>query len=119
MNWWRIPTGFIAVASTVSALGDFLELEPVVQMLESVGVPAWAIPVLGVLKLLGVGGLVVGLRFAPLGALAATCLVAYYGTAFALHAVGGQDLASGAPALGLAVVSALAIPGYRSARTAR
>ncbi len=89
------------------------------QVFASVGVPTQAISVLGLLKHVGEWELAGGLRFASVRAPVATFLICYYSTAFVLLVVCGPDLRSGSPALDLAVVSMLAVPGCRRMPTKR
>jgi hypothetical protein len=110
-----IPVVLISLVSIGSAIGDFMKAPQIYASLKSVGVPDWAFPVLGGLKVAGALGLAVGVAVLPLGLAAAICLSLYYLAAVGAHLRAGQGLKAGAVPLVLAIIAALAALPYQGA----
>lgn len=95
-----------AVANTFSATCDLVRYEQVAVGMARAGVPESWMTVLGVLKLAGALGLLIGIVVPAIGTAAATGLVLFFVAAIATH-VRARDFA---PSLGLAgVFLALAV----------
>lgn len=110
-----IPVVLISLVSIGSAIGDFMKAPQIYALLKSVGVPDWAFPILGGLKVAGVLGLAVGVTVPPLGLAAAICLSLYYLAGAGAHLRAGQGLKAAAVPLVLAVIAALAALPYQGA----
>ncbi|AXG80005.1 DoxX family protein [Streptomyces paludis] len=75
----------LALALTASAVGDITRAEAIVASLSKVGVPdSWYVP-LGLVKIAGAAGLVIGLWVPFLGAAAAIGVILYFIGALIMH----------------------------------
>jgi len=75
----------LGVVATASAMAKFSRRDDIIETLDRLGVPDWAVPVLGGLELLGALGLVVGIWSKPVGAAAAAGLTIYFAGAVIAH----------------------------------
>ncbi|WP_151774770.1 DoxX family protein [Streptomyces abyssomicinicus] len=90
----------------VSARGDITRDPKVTEQLKAVGVPdGWFVP-LGLVKIAGALGLLVGIAYRPLGVAAAIGLVLYFVGAVITHLRAGDKKGVGAPAV-ITLVSAV------------
>jgi hypothetical protein len=99
----------LAAVCVASAVADFKLLPQIVESMQRLRMPTRVIPALGIAKLTGALGLVVGFWNDALGTYAATCLALYFFLATALHLRARDTGANTAPAAALMVVAILAL----------
>lgn len=85
-----------AVANLFSATLDFVRFERILVSMTNTGVPHGLLPLLGVLKVAGAVGVLVGLAVPWIGVAAAIGLVAFFVLAIATH-LRARDYALGLP----------------------
>lgn len=95
----------LAIVCAVSAVADFKSIPQVLQTMERLRLPLRIIPALGVAKLAGALGLVVGLSVNALLVYSAICLTVYFALATWFHLRVKDDLVETAPAATLSIVS--------------
>ena len=95
----------VALVCLVSAAADFKVLPQVVETMERLRVPTRLIPALGVAKVAGALGLLMGIWIDALGSYAAFCLSLYFLIAIGLHVRVRDAAALTAPAAVLFVLS--------------
>jgi uncharacterized membrane protein YphA (DoxX/SURF4 family) len=91
-----------------SSVADVRKMPRVVEAMDRLRVPLQLRPLLPVLKLLGAAGLLIGLAKAPLGAVAAVCLAAYFAVATWYHGRAKDAAADTGPAAALCVLAVAA-----------
>ncbi len=99
---------FIAVAASFSAMGKLRKDPKVVAIMDHVGVTPKQLPVLAYLEILGALGLLIGLKVHPLGVFSAAALALYFLGAVIAHVRKSDKVADFAPAVFLALLSAVA-----------
>lgn len=108
MNVIGIILGLIiSIMCLGSALADFKKDPRIVESLTHLGVPVERIPLLGIVKLLGIGGIIIGFWVQPLGVAAAIGLSLYFLIAIAMHVRAKETFKQFAPAFLLFVLSVL------------
>lgn len=95
----------LAIICAVSSVADFKTIPQVIQTMERLKLPLRIIPVLGVAKLAGAIGLMIGLSVDALLVYSAVCLTVYFALATWFHLRVNDDLVETAPAATLSVVS--------------
>jgi hypothetical protein len=95
----------VALACLAAAAADFKVLPQIVETMERLRMPTRAIPALGVVKVAGALGLLIGIWLDALGSYAALCLSLYFLIATVLHLRVRDTLANTAPAALLFVLS--------------
>ena len=95
----------LAIICAVSSIADFKTIPQVLQTMERLKLPLQLIPVLGVAKLAGALGLVIGLSIDALLVYSAICLTVYFVLATWFHLRVKDDLVETAPAATLSLVS--------------
>ena len=95
----------LALVCVVTAVADFKTIPQVLQTMERLKLPLRIIPVLGVAKLAGALGLLVGLSIDALLVYSAICLTVYFALATWFHLRVKDDLVETAPAATLSLVS--------------
>lgn len=95
----------IALVCLASAVADFKMLPRIVESMEHLRVPIRIIPALGVMKVAGALGLLIGFWIDALGSYAAFCLSLYFLIATGLHVRARDSAAHTAPAAVLFVLS--------------
>ena len=108
-----VTTAVPVLLAALMALAAFRKLthrQPVVESYARVGVPEGRLDSLAVILLLGAAGLVLGLRWAPLGIAAAAGALCYFVVAAAFHVRAGDARSLPVPlALAVLAVAALAL----------
>lgn len=97
----------LSLALLVSAAGKLTKSEQVVTMITGLGVPLSWFPLLAGAEIAGAAGLLIGLGVAGTGIVAALGVIAYFVGTITYH-VRANDTKGAGPAIGLAVVAALA-----------
>ena len=97
----------LALVCLASAVSDFKLLPQIVESMQRLRMPTRIIPALGVTKVAGALGLLVGLSNDALGTYAAACLTVYFFLATILHLRVRDTAANTAPAAALMVVALL------------
>ncbi|MBM3828485.1 MAG: DoxX family protein [Actinobacteria bacterium] len=97
----------LALVCVGSAVADFKLMPQIVESMQRLRMPTRVIPALGIAKVAGALGLVVGFSNGALGSYAALCLSLYFFLATALHLRAHDTLANTAPAAVLLVVAVL------------
>ncbi|MFM7488879.1 MAG: DoxX family protein [Actinomycetota bacterium] len=95
----------LAIVCVVTAVADFKTIPQVIQSMERLKLPLRIIPVLGVAKLAGAFGLVIGLSIDALLVYSAICLTVYFVLATWFHLRVKDGLVETAPAATLSLVS--------------
>ncbi len=95
----------LALICLATAAADFKLVPQVVETIERLKMPTRIIPALGIAKLAGALGLLVGIWLDALGSYAALCLSLYFLIATVLHLRARDSVANTAPAAVLLVVS--------------
>jgi len=88
-------------------LGKLRNDPKIVAIMSHVGVRSAQLPILAYLELLGALGLLIGLKVHPLGVLSAVALALYFVGAVIAHVRKNDKVADFAPAVFLALVSAV------------
>jgi len=92
----------LTLVCVASAAADLTRQPQVVATVTRVGVPGRLVPALGIIKLVGVAGLLIGLAATPVGVAAAAGLTGYFVIAMASHVrVGDTAQQVAAPAIPL------------------
>lgn len=89
----------LAAAVTGSAAAKLTHVRPVIETVTAVGFPEERIPVLAALELAAAAGLLIGLRWAPLGVAAAAGVIVYFAGALPFHFRAGDRNIAGPAAL--------------------
>ena len=97
----------LAAVCLASAVADFKLLPQIVESMQRLRMPTRIIPALGITKVAGALGLLVGLSNDALGTYAAVCLTVYFFLATILHLRVRDTAANTAPAAALMVVALL------------
>jgi uncharacterized membrane protein YphA (DoxX/SURF4 family) len=95
----------LALVCVASAAADFKLVPQVVETIERLRLPRRIIPALGIAKVAGALGLVLGFWTDVLGSYAAICLFVYFLIATVLHLRVRDTMANTAPAAVLCLVS--------------
>ncbi len=95
----------VALVCLVSAVADFKVLPQIVETMERLRMPTRIIPALGLMKVAGALGLLIGIWLDALGSYAAFCLSIYFLVAVGLHLRARDTAAQTAPAAVLFVLS--------------
>lgn len=95
----------LAIICVASAVADFRLLPQVVETVARLRMPTRIIPALGMMKVAGAFGLLIGIWVEVLGSYAALCLSLYFLIATALHLRVRDTPAATAPAAVLFTVS--------------
>lgn len=108
----------LAIGLVVVQMADVLAgVTPQMSMtarLDHLGVPDALRPLLPPIKVSTSVGLLVGLRWAPVGTVTSAALVAFYGSAIGFHRFAGDHPAAALPAATVGTVSALCFFEYLS-----
>ena len=99
----------LALVMLASAAMDFRGAPQVIDLVERMGRLPGFERTLGLIKILGALGLLLGLAIPTLGILAALGLTIYFALAVRIHSRLGDSTAETAPAIGLFAVSALTL----------
>jgi uncharacterized membrane protein YphA (DoxX/SURF4 family) len=97
----------LASVCLASAVADFKLLPRIVESMQRLRMPTRIIPALGIAKIAGALGLVIGFSNDALGSYAAFCLSVYFLLATVLHLRARDAAANTAPAAVLMVVALL------------
>lgn len=97
----------LALVCVASAVADFKLLPRIVESMQRLRMPTRVIPALGIAKVAGALGLLVGFSNDALGSYAALCLSLYFFLATALHLRARDTAANTAPATVLMVAAVL------------
>ena len=95
----------LALICLATAVADFKLLPQIVETMERLKMPTRIIPALGLIKVAGALGLLIGIWMDALGSYAALCFSLYFLIATVLHLRLRDSLANTAPAALLFVVS--------------
>lgn len=95
----------LAIICAIASIADFKTIPQVIQTMERLRLPLRIIPVLGVAKLAGALGLLIGLSIDALLVYSAICLTVYFVLATWFHLRVKDDLVETAPAATLSLVS--------------
>ncbi|MFG3618918.1 DoxX family protein [Nocardia sp. NPDC047654] len=98
----------MSVVLVVSAGAKFTRPRRMVEQMSTLELSFAMLPFLGVAQIAGAGGLIIGVRWGPLGVAAAICLTLYFIGAVAAHVRVG-DTKGAPPAAVLAIVAAVLI----------
>lgn len=99
----------LALVCVASAVADFKLMPQIVESMQRLRMPTRVIPALGITKVAGALGLLIGLSNDALGTYAALCLGVYFFLATALHLRARDTAANTAPAVVLMVVAVLTL----------
>jgi uncharacterized membrane protein YphA (DoxX/SURF4 family) len=97
----------LALVCVASAVADFKLLPRIVESMQRLRMPTRVIPALGIAKVAGALGLLIGFSNDALGSYAALCLSVYFFLATALHLRARDTAANTASAAVLMVVAVL------------
>ncbi|TQF68650.1 DoxX family protein [Rhodococcus spelaei] len=106
---YAVVAVILALAVSGSAYADITRNQKLVEGLTGLGVPEAWIPRLGVVKLAGALGLLVGLAIPAIGIAAAIGLILYFVSAVAAHLRAGDHAIAPPAMLGLIAVAALVL----------
>ena len=95
----------LSVIAMASATAKFTRRSDIIATLDRIGVPSKAVPLLGVLEVLGALGLFVGIWSKPLGVAAAAGLTIYFAGAVLAHVKIKDSVKDITPALGVFVLA--------------
>ena len=104
-----VSSVLLALVCVASAVADFKLLPRIVESMQRLRVPTRVIPALGIAKVAGALGLLIGFSNDSLGTYAALCLSVYFFLATALHLRARDTPANTAPAAVLMVVAVLTL----------
>ncbi|MFD3586661.1 DoxX family protein [Streptomyces sp. NPDC058683] len=110
---YAVLTALMSAVLLASAGAKFIRPKRLVDQMSTLGLSYGVLPFLGVAQIAGAGGLVVGLRWAPLGVAAAVGLALYFIGAVATHLRVGDF--KGAPPATVLAISAAVLVGLRVA----
>lgn len=99
----------LILACWASAVADFRRVPQVMETLQRLGVPMRMVPVLGVAKVAGGLGLLIGQWNDALLTFTAICLTAYFGAATLMHLRAKDSIQQSGPAAFLMVVSLVVV----------
>lgn len=94
-----------AASCLIGAIGDFMRLPQIGEIMDRIGVSRRVIPLAGVAKTAGALGLLIGLRVEWLGIVAAVALTVYFVLATAAHLRVHDGAVNTAPAAGMLVLA--------------
>lgn len=97
----------LATICLASAVADFRLVPRIVESVARLGVPTRLVPILGVAKVAGAAGLLIGLANEDLQIFAAFCLSVYFLLATFLHLRAKDSVADTAPAGVLLVIAVI------------
>lgn len=104
----------LAVVQIADTLASATPQMSTVARLDHLGFPHALLPLLPIIKVSTSVGLLVGLRWAPVGTVASAALVAFYSSAIGFHRLAGDHAAAALPAAAVGTLSALSFFEYLS-----
>ena len=99
----------LAVVQIVDALASATPQMSMAARLDHLGFPHALLPLLPIIKVSTSVGLLVGLRWVPVGTVASAALVAFYSSAIGFHRLAGDHAAAALPAAAVGTLSALSL----------